>query len=46
MVIDRTHILHFFITLLYLSCNKSGKFLVLNIYFTEENHEEKENKTK
>ena len=39
---DRTHILHSFITLLHLSCNKSAKFLVLNVYFAEDNHEKKE----
>ena len=32
-----------FITLLHLSCNKSANFLVLNIYFAEDNNEEKEN---
>jgi len=31
-----------FITLLHLSCNKSTNFLVLNIYFAEDNNEEKE----
>ena len=29
-------------TLLYLSCNKSANFLVLNVYFAEDNHKEKE----
>ena len=32
-----------FITLLHLSYNKSANFLVLNIYFAEDNNEEKEN---
>jgi len=32
-----------FVILLHLSCNKSANFLVLNIYFTEDNNEEKEN---
>ena len=35
-----------FITLLHLSCNKSANFLVLNVYFAEDNHEEKEDKIK
>ena len=35
-----------FITLLHLSCNKSINFLILNIYFAEHNHGEKEAKIK
>ena len=31
-----------FITLLHLSCNKSANFRVLNIYFADDNHGEKE----
>ena len=31
-----------FITLLHLSCNKSASFFVLNVYFVEDNNEEKE----
>ena len=31
-----------FITLLHLSCNKSANFLVLNVYFAEDNNEERE----
>ena len=30
----------------YLSCNKSAKFLILNVYFAEDNHEENEDKIK
>jgi len=32
-----------FITFLHLSCNKSANFLVLNVYFAEDNHIEKDN---
>ena len=39
---DRTHILHSFHSLLHLSCNKSTNLLVLNVYFVEDNHGEKE----
>ena len=39
---DCTHILHFFITLLHLSSNKSANFLVLSVYFTEDNYGEKD----
>jgi len=35
-----------FIKLLHLSCNKSANFSVLNVYFTEDNHGEKEDYTK
>ena len=30
----------------HLSCNKSAKVLILNVYFAEDNREEKENKIK
>ena len=30
----------------HLSCNKSTKFLVVNVYFAEDNHGEKEDKIK
>jgi len=43
---DRSHILHSFHYTLHLSCNRSAKFFVLNVYFAEDNHEEKEDKTK
>ena len=36
-------IIPYYIT--HLSCNKSAKFLVLNVYFAEDNHEEKEDKS-
>jgi len=41
-----TFIAFFFITYQYLSCNKSAKFLALNVYFAEDNHGEKEDKIK
>ena len=41
-----TFIVLFFITYLHLSCNKSAKFHVLNVYFAEDNHGEKEDKIK
>ena len=36
-----TFIALFFIIYPHLSCNKSAKFLVLNVYFAEDNHWEK-----
>ena len=41
-----TFIALFVITFSHLSYNKSSKFLILNVYFTEDNHGEKENKIK
>ena len=41
-----TFIALFFNTFSYLSCNKSTKFLVLNVYFAEDNHGKKEDKNK
>ena len=41
------HVFFFhFITLLHIPCNKSANFLVLNFYFVEDNHGEKEDKIK
>ena len=48
--VDRLLIAHIYCIILYyiphLSCNKSAKFLVLNVYFTEDNHGKKEDKNK
>ena len=41
-----TFIALFFITYPHLSCNKSAEFRVLNVYFAEDNHGEKEDKIK
>ena len=41
-----TFIALFFIIFSHLSYNKSAKFLVLNVYFAEDNHGEKEDKIK
>ena len=35
----------FFITFSHLSYNKSAKFFVLNVYFAEDNHGEKEDRS-
>jgi len=41
-----TYFAFFFITLLHLSYNKSANFSILNVYFAEDNHREKEDYTK